>query len=471
MSPLKIVAFVSGVLVALASIGLVVSGAGLMIATELQADNDGFFQSPTYELSTTQYAFATPDIDIASRPGDFVWPRGLADIQLAVEPGSPSPVFVGIGPSADVNEFLDGVAYEEITDLGTAAGDVVLTTRTGSQPASSPVDETFWVASTVTADAQSLEWEVDQGEWSMVVMNVDASAGVETSLQAGMRVDALLPIGAVILVVGLLLGALAATLLVVATVASKDAQVPARRIDGYPVLLEGHLEPQLSRGLWLVKWFLAIPHMIVLGFLWIAFAFLTLVAFFAILITGRYPRGIFDFNVGVMRWSWRVGFYAYSALGTDQYPPFTLADVDYPARFDVAYPEQLSRGLVLVKWWLLAIPHYLIAGVFTSGLVWWATDVENTDTALQVGGGLIGILVLVAGIALAFTGKYPQGLYDLILGLNRWVYRVMAYASLMSDEYPPFRLDLGGEEPPPPPPDQPDSAPPGERAERQLTSH
>ena len=217
----------------------------------------------------------------------------------------------------------------------------------------------------------------------------------------------------------------------------------------YPVRLEGRLDPDLSRWLWVVKWLLAIPHYIVLFFLWIAFVVLTIVAFFAILFTGRYPRGIFDFNLGVLRWTWRVSYYSYGALGTDRYPPFTLDEApDYPATLDVAYPERLSRGLVLVKWWLLAIPQYILVGIFLGGAGSAAGKAQDWGGwHFWYGGGLIWILVLFVGLALVFVGQYPRGLFDFVLGLDRWVARVVAYAGLMTDAYPPFRLDQGGDDP------------------------
>jgi hypothetical protein len=226
-----------------------------------------------------------------------------------------------------------------------------------------------------------------------------------------------------------------------------------------------------SRALWLVKWLLLIPHYVVLFFLWVAFAVVTVIAFFAILFTARYPRALFDFNVGVLRWSWRVHYYGYWALGTDRYPPFTLADVpDYPARLDVAYPERLSRGLVLVKWWLLAIPQLLIVSLFVGGGLYFgnqATSGNGATAAWGAGIDLVSLLLFISAIALLFTGRYPRQLYDFIVGMDRWAVRVAAYVALMTDRYPPFRLDQGGTDPgslpaypaPPPPSGTPAGAP------------
>jgi len=207
----------------------------------------------------------------------------------------------------------------------------------------------------------------------------------------------------------------------------------------YPVDVRGHLDPELARWRWLVKWILAIPHVIVLVALWVASIVLTIVAGLNIAFTGRYPRGIFDFNVGVMRWTWRVQFYAV-ALGTDRYPPFSLAaDPSYPADLDVAHPERLSRSLVWVKWWLLAIPHYVVVAFFIGGAV----------PTLRLAGGLTGVLALIAGVTLAVTRSYPDSIFRFMMGMYRWSWRVAAYAMLMRDEYPPFRLDMGPDEPVP----------------------
>jgi hypothetical protein len=246
----------------------------------------------------------------------------------------------------------------------------------------------------------------------------------------------------------------------------------------YPVRVDAQLDPSTSRWLWLVKWLLLIPHYVVLFFLWVAFFVVTVIAFFAILITGRYPRPLFDFNVGVLRWTWRVHHYGYGALGTDRYPPFTLAaDVPgYPVDFHVEYPERLSRGLVLVKWWLLAIPHYIVVSVFVGGGVWLGSHSASNNgwdsNTWSAGGGLVGLLVLIAAIVLLFTGRYPRPLYDFVLGMDRWALRVAAYAALMTDRYPPFRLDMGGTDPaslppgptPPSSPGTPATAPPAPAA-------
>lgn len=450
----RVVVGVIGGLIGLVAVGLIAGGAVLSWAFATQRDADGFLTSPDYRIATSGHAIVSEQVDLAAHPGDWL-PSGIARVRFEAQ--SDGAVFIGIGPSSEVDGYLGEVSRDEITRLGDSPREVAYRHVDGGAPATTPGEQEFWVASSEGPGVVTVEWDIETGEWTVVAMNADGSAGVMIDIEAGVRIPALLAIALVVLVAGLIFGTLAALALVWATRRRRPAAEPAApstplviatAATVYPVALEGRLDPDLSRGMWLIKWFLAIPHAIVLAFLWVAFALLTAVAFFAIVFTGRYPRGVFDFNVGVMRWTWRVGFYAFSAAGTDRYPPFTLEDADYPARLEVEYPERLSRGLVWVKWWLLAIPHVIIVGLFTSGLVWWATEFGGGGRALRFGGGLIGVLVLVALLGLLFTGRYPPGLFDLVMGLNRWAIRVGAYVALMRDEYPPFRLDTGAEEPP-----------------------
>jgi hypothetical protein len=305
-------------------------------------------------------------------------------------------------------------------------------------------------------------------------MNADGSPGVAADVSAGAEANFLLWLAIGLLIAGALILAGGVTMIVFgARGASARGAVgaPTAPVEGaavaaagaarptvYPAAVRGELDPDLSRWLWVVKWLLAIPHYIVLALLWLAFTVLTVVAFFAILFTGRYPRGIFDFNLGVLRWTWRVGFYSYWALGTDRYPPFSLGEEpDYPATLHIDYPERLSHWLPLVKW-ILAIPHLILVGIFVGGWGWGWWGWGDVGGGWGIGiAGLVGILVVIAGFVVLFTGRYPPSLFDFTLGLDRWVFRVAAYVSLMRDEYPPFRLDMGPTEPPEPaqPPPEP----------------
>ena len=449
MSAGRVVGIVIGALLGLLGLALMAGGTFLTVGYAIVTADDGYFDADLERLSTATVAITTEEADLQADPGPPDWVMDFLDVSVqikAVGAADAADTFIGIGATSDVDAYLGDAARDEIRDVR-PGGDVRYRTVPGSGSVAPPTDQTFWVESASGPGTQELTWDVAEGTWTAVLMNSDGSPGVIADVTVGAKSPAVLPVGIGLLVVGLVFLITAVVVIVLFAVVGRGDEVPEPRDDTAPlapepVTLEASLDEPLSQWLWLVKWFLAIPHFFLLVFLWIGFAVVTFIAFFAILFTGRYPKGMFDFNVGVMRWSWRVTYYAATGgLGTDRYPPFSLdEDPDYPAHLDVAYPASLSRGLVLVKWWLLAIPHYIVLAVLV-GAGWWGTRGWN------YGGGLLGILVFIAAVALLFTRRYPRGLFDLIIGLNRWVMRVTAYAALMTDQYPPFRLDQGGTEP------------------------
>ena len=184
----------------------------------------------------------------------------------------------------------------------------------------------------------------------------------------------------------------------------------------YPVHVDARRQDEYHRFLPLVKWLLAFPHYIVLFFLVIGVLVAKIIAFFAVLFTGRYPRGIFDFVLGVLRWSWRVTAYVY--LLRDEYPPFSLDDdPSYPATLEIEYPEDgIDNWRPLVQW-LLIIPYAIVAGLLAS---------------------LAGIVAFIGVFVILFTRDLPDGMFKLILIPYRWQFRSSAYTLFMVKRYPPF---------------------------------
>ncbi|MDQ0119115.1 hypothetical protein J2T22_002302 [Pseudarthrobacter defluvii] len=500
--PAAIIMLILGILITLPGLAALAGGAVASAVGTIQGD--GYLTSGTSRFSVSSFALTSPRADAIGDDVPGRLPFDVGTLRLRVESVTPDkPVFVGIGRQADVEQYLSGVHHSELLNIRQRPFRAEYRDVPGGNPASPPADQRIWTASASGTGPQELTCNITPGAWEVVVMNADASPVVDVQAQAGFRSDLIRPAAT-----GLLVGGIIALLIGVPLIIFGAAGLGrhAARPDGgrpmggpdmggpgmgagaypaagypgtaypgapavpeavpppqpsaagpggrprYPSSLFGELDPGLSRWMWLVKWFLAIPHFILLFFLWFAFAITTIVAGFAILFTGRYPRALFDFNVGVLRWNWRVAFYAYAAVGTDLYPPFTLKRANYPADFDVEYPQRLSRGLVLVKWWLLSIPHLLLVAAFTGSTetVWRWQSEDNVlgATYERVSGpSLLGLLVLIAAVILLFTGRYQRPLFDFILGINRWIYRVLVYTALMRDEYPPFRLDQGATEP------------------------
>jgi hypothetical protein len=179
-----------------------------------------------------------------------------------------------------------------------------------------------------------------------------------------------------------------------------------------------------SRGQLLLRsffgvFYIMIPHGIALAVMGLVGAILSFVSWWAVLFTGKYPRSLFDFQVGLLQWNARVNARMLNLV--DGYPAFGTSAQDNNVKVNVVYPESLSRGVLLLRAFLgmfyVMIPHGIclmfrgIATYFVVFIAWWA--------------------VLI-------TGKYPKGMFDFVVGTIRWATRINIYMGFLTDKYPPF---------------------------------
>lgn len=205
---------------------------------------------------------------------------------------------------------------------------------------------------------------------------------------------------------------------------STDAMASASASD-FPLRYDVQYPDSLNRilnnpFLFWIKFVLAIPHLLILTALSFVVAVITIIAFVSILFTRKYPEGLWQFTVNVMRWGANVG--AYVGQLRDEYPPFSWEPGLYPVTLEADYAPEMARWMPLVKTWpypIILIPHLivLIFLIIAAIVVW-----------------------IIGSFAVLFTGKWPRGLFDFVVGTSRWANRVTAYNRMVVDKYPPFSM-------------------------------
>jgi hypothetical protein len=190
----------------MAAIGLLLIGLGLVLIHGSARDEDGYFSSDDATVAAPGYAVTTDEIDLGT-DADWVPEKVLGDVRLRATGAAGKPVFIGIGPSAGVARYLNGVARSELTDIE-GDGDPVLAQRPGGKPSRPPGTAGVWTSQAAGPGEREVVWDPAPGSWTAVVMNVDGGRGVAADVSVGMKVGWVLWAGVALGLVGLIAGGL-----------------------------------------------------------------------------------------------------------------------------------------------------------------------------------------------------------------------------------------------------------------------
>ena len=227
-SSTKTAYLVLGTLATITALGMGIGGGALVWAHNTQRDDAGFYSTSAERLDTRSFALTSEKVDLGVDASDYRWvPGGPTAVRVQATSGSATPVFVGIGPAADVDRYLAGSAHTEITDFEVDPFRPELRDIPGASRPAPPSAQSFWAMSSQGAGRQTVDWPTQSGDWKVVVMNADGSAGVVADVAVGGKTGVLLPLGAGMVAVALVLFAGGSALLVSASRGSREGPLPA----------------------------------------------------------------------------------------------------------------------------------------------------------------------------------------------------------------------------------------------------
>ena len=205
----KIILLIFGVIGLLISVSLLLGGAAVLIADNVIKDDDGFYSTKMININKDSHAVVTGpadiDVNVGWNSGLFWDPGELVTFRIeGSNQDSSKQIFIGIARESEIDDYLNGVEYDEIRQMHTNRLDIDYRNHSGDTAPEAPTTQSFWEESTYGTGSQILEWELEEGSHTLVIMNSDGSAGIDANMVFGAKIPFLLWAGAGILVAGII---------------------------------------------------------------------------------------------------------------------------------------------------------------------------------------------------------------------------------------------------------------------------